>query len=331
MSHPALQLGILLIIVSCEATVTPASDFNKDLDAQVLLKILQDPQGTNTQGIVNVLGKRSNAQRQRIIVRYKRAYNRNLVKDLKTKLSGNFKKTILALMNLPALYQAKCIIRAMKGAGADIDALIEIIATKSSQEILALKVAYNSETGTPLTTELVGETTGDLRRLLLGLSTVMRDGSSEVDGAEVSRDANSLLEAAVNSPSIDEVVFQRIFVSRSKQHLLAVFREYQQLAGISIEKTIEHEMVGYLRSAYLTIVAFLQNPHQYFADQLHKAMSGEETDEEQLIRIIVTRSEVDLTQIKEAYADSHGKPLASTIKSHTSGDFCRILIALVGE
>ena len=67
---------------------------------------------------------------------------KDLIKELKSELSGNFEGAIVWFMEDKSLFDAKCLRKAMKGAGTDEAALIEILCTRSNAEIQGIKRAY---------------------------------------------------------------------------------------------------------------------------------------------------------------------------------------------
>ncbi|KAK2098109.1 hypothetical protein P7K49_023560 [Saguinus oedipus] len=94
-------------------TITDAPGFDTLRDAEVLRKAMKGF-STDEQAIIDCLGSRSNTQRQQIILSFKMAYGKDLIKDLKSELSGNFEKTILALMKTPVLFDVYEIKEAIK-------------------------------------------------------------------------------------------------------------------------------------------------------------------------------------------------------------------------
>jgi hypothetical protein len=58
----------------------------------------------------------------------------------------------------------------------------------------------------------------------------------------------------------------------------------------------------------------VRNTPGYFATKLYKSMKGLGTDDATLIRVVVTRCEVDMVVIKQEFQRQYQKTLASFIK-----------------
>lgn len=63
---------------------------------------------------------------------------------------------------------------------------------------------------------------------------------------------------------------------------------------------------------------------------LYKAMKGLGTDDSTLIRIVVTRAEIDMQYIKAEYQKKFGKSLVDAVHSETSGHYRTFILALIG-
>lgn len=64
----------------------------------------------------------------------------------------------------------------------------------------------------------------------------------------------------------------------------------------------------------MLVVECVQSPTTFFAKRLHDAMAGLGTDDRTLIRIIVSRSEIDLNEIKAEFERIYDKTLLSFVK-----------------
>ncbi|KAG7511698.1 annexin A5-like isoform X2 [Solea senegalensis] len=305
----------------------PGADPLKDVE--VLRKAMKGF-GTDEQAIIDLLGSRSNKQRVPLLRSYKTSYGKDLVKDLHSELSGDFRKLVMAMLKTPAEFDAYELNSAIKGAGTDEACLIEILSSRSNAEIKEINRIYKQEYKKSLEDAISGDTSGHFRRLLISLAQGNRDERPNVDVSLAKQDAQALYAAGENKLGTDESKFNAILCARSKPHLRAVFMEYQQMCGRDIEKSIVREMSGDLESGMVAVVKCIKNTPGYFAERLYKSMKGAGTKDRTLIRIMVTRSEVDLLDIRQEYVRNYGKSLYTHISGDTSGDYKKLLLKLCG-
>uniref|UniRef100_A0A674AZG8 Annexin n=1 Tax=Salmo trutta TaxID=8032 RepID=A0A674AZG8_SALTR len=285
--------------------------------------------GTDEQAIIDLLGSRSNIQRVPMLAAFKTSYGKDLVKDLKSELSGNFEKLVLAMLKTPAQLDAYELKEAIKGAGTDEACLIEILSSRSNAEIREINMVYKTENKKSLEDAISGDTSGHFRRLLISLAQV-QTMAHRYACVYCVLSVQALYAAGENKVGTDESKFNAILCARSKPHLRAVFHEYQQMCGRDLEKSIDREMSGDLESGMVAVVKCIKNTPAYFAERLYKAMKGAGTKDKTLIRIMVTRSEVDMLDIRQEYVKTYGKSLHTDISGDTSGDYKKLLLKLCG-
>ncbi|XP_048452249.1 annexin A13 isoform X1 [Rhincodon typus] len=302
--------------------------FSEEGDARKIRKACKGA-GTDEVAIIKILANRTTAQRQKIKEKYRALYGKDMEKVLKGDLSGCFEKTILAVLDRPCEFDAKLLKEAMKGAGSNEELLIEILCTRANSQITAIKEAYKQMYTNDLTIDVQSDTNGTLRKLLLSLLEADRDEGFEVNVNLAEQDAKELYEAGENRWGTDELAFNNVLTKRNCMQLRATFKAYETLYGTAIEEVIKTEISGDLKKAYLTIAQCTKDCQAYFAEVLHEAMKGAGTNEDTLIRIVVSRSEVDLPSIKERYQEMYKISLAEAVKSETSGDFQKVLLALI--
>uniref|UniRef100_A0AAY4A7E7 Annexin n=1 Tax=Denticeps clupeoides TaxID=299321 RepID=A0AAY4A7E7_9TELE len=300
----------------------PGTDPLKDVE--VLRKAMKGF-GTDENAIIELLGSRSNKQRVPMVKAYKTTYGKDLVHDLKSELTGHFEELVLAMMMSPTHYDAAELRHAIKGAGTDEACLIEILASRNNAEIREINQIYKADHGKSLEDAIAGDTSGHFRRLLIALSQVGLFPPRFIGMFE-----HKLYAAGENKVGTDESQFNAILCARSKPHLRAVFNEYQHMCGKDIEKSICSEMSGNLESGMVAVVKCIKNTPVYFAERLHKAMHGAGTKDKTLIRIMVSRSEVDMLDIRQEFLRMYGKSLYTAISGDTSGDYKKLLLKLCG-
>jgi len=308
-------------------TVLAEPEFDPETDAKVLYKAMKGL-GTDEKTIISIVAFRSSAQLQQVAEKFVTMYGKTLEAWLKSELSGKFESCVLGRFYQPLGYQAYVCRKAMKGLGTNERALIDVICTKSNGDIELLKKIYSIMFQRDLVKDVTGETSGDFRRFLISLLSAGRE-DKPADEKRAETDAKDLYSAGEGKWGTDESKFNMIFATRSFAHLRAIFAAYKKLDGNDIEKAIQKEMSGDVRRAYLTLIRWIKDPIEYYSEVLYRSMKGLGTDDRTLIRTVLARCEIDLGMIKKKFEQLHQKTLDRAVKSETSGDYRRIMLALI--
>ena len=296
-------------------------------DAEVLKKAMEG-WGTDEATLIKVIANRTNSQRQAIKAQYKATYGRDLVEDLKKETHGKLEDAFVALFTEPVEYDAVSLREAMKGVGTNEDTLIEIITSRSPQQLQAIKACYQKKYSRDLESDVKSETSGTLQKILITLLQGKRATNSNPNQKQCQKIANEIYNAGEAKLGTDESVFNKYFGTLSPQELVCVAQNYHKLTGHTIIDAIEKEMHGDSKKAYRAIVYATLSPSEYFATRVHDAIKGLGTRDKLLIRILVTRDEVDMPMIKQYYKTLYGKDMVEDIKNDISGHYQKLMIEL---
>lgn len=302
---------------------------NPARDAEAIRKAIKGV-GTDEKTVINILISRSNAQRQMIAGQYRATSGKDLKEALKGDLTGYLEHVMVALVTPPAVFDAKQLNIAMKGSGTNEKTLIEILASRNNMQMREVAQAYYTIYKKSLGDDISSDTSGNFRKALLTLADGRRNESPIVDAHLGQNDAQLLYEAGEKRWGTDEDKFTQILCFSSVPQLRNTFSQYQKLYGKDIEDSIKSEMSGYYGALLLAIVKCVKNTPAFFAEQLRGALKGAGTDEFTLNRILVSRSEIDLLDIRAEYKRLYGHSLYSAIYSDTSGYYRTALLKICG-
>ncbi|XP_066504397.1 annexin A2b isoform X1 [Hoplias malabaricus] len=311
-------------------TVFPAPDFDADKDASWIDTAIKT-KGVDEHVIIDILTRRTFAQRREIAFEYERKEKKDMITALKAALSGSLETVILGLMKSTTEFDAFELRASMKGLGTDEESLIELVCSRSNEELLDIKRLYKEIFKKELEKDVAGDTSGDFAKLLLALVQARREEPSNVvDYEKIDNDARALYEAGVKRKGTDVITWVNLFSERSVPHLRKVFERYKSYSPYDIKDSIRKEVKGDLEKSFLTLVECFENKQLYFASRLNDAMKGKSVKEKVLTRIIVSRCEVDLMKIRIEFKKQFGKSLYQAISEHTKGDYQRALLNLCG-
>ena len=277
-------------------------------DAEILRSAMKG-KAKNEDKIIKLITNRTNEQRQQIKETYNSLYNSDLIKDLQKELSGHFEDVVVGLFYLPIDYDCLQLRKAVKGIGTNEDALIEILATRAPNVIEEIKKRYaEMYPGRTLEKDIAGDTSGNFRKILLALLEGKRPtNSSSIDLEECEKCAKLLYESTQQKKG-----------------------DYK-LTKTTLLQAVEKEFSGDSKEALIGIIYAMISPAEYFAKRVYKSVKGLGTDNTSLIRILITRDEIDMPQIKQFFKQLYKKDMIEAIRDDTSGNYQKILIELASH
>lgn len=303
-----------------------------DKDVETLKNSLKcgGAQKVDENSIIKLLANRNNTMRQQLRNYYNQKYGRDLIFDLRNELDGKFETAIVALFDDPYIYDAKSLHKAMKGIGTDIDVCIEIICTRPNWYLKNIMTAYENLTGANLVTDLKSEIKlkGKTGELLVNILQGQRAENANPNKEAIEKCADDLIKGGIKKLGTDEKLFMDVLTKTSTQELQLLTEVYQKKAGESLLTSIEKEFSGDIRKILKTIIYANTTPSEYFAQRVNEAITSGGKKDELLMRILITRDEVDMPKIKECYKKLYGNDMVEAVKQATLGDYKNLLVEL---
>jgi len=299
------------------------------LDAKLIKQSISKPKNFNQ--LIEIVSHRSNAQRQNIVQAYYNHYNINILDDLKTELSGHFKEAVIALFYTPIDYDCFQLYKAMKGLGTNEDTLIEILATRSNNTINAIKARYPQMYGKELVRVVESDTSGFFRQILLELLKAERPNNPNPDQKQCEDCAKMLYDAESLKKEALQRTYILMFTQKSREEFALISKIYYQWYSKTFLDAIESNFSGDVRKVLKAIAYALLSPSEYFAYRINKAIKGFGTNDTILIRVLVSRDEIDINRIKRYYKQLYTKELYDAVSEDVSGDYKNLLLALIGK
>uniref|UniRef100_A0A8D1EC73 Annexin n=1 Tax=Sus scrofa TaxID=9823 RepID=A0A8D1EC73_PIG len=253
-------------------SVKGSPHFNPDPDAETLYKAMKGI-GTNEQAIIDVLTKRSNAQRQQIAKSFKAQFGKDLTETLKSELSGKFERLIIALMYPPYKYEAKELHDAMEGSRDDLSGFVDpglalqdaqdlyaagekirgtdemkfitILCTRSATHLMRVFGEYEKIANKSIEDSIKSETHGSLEEAMLTVVKCTRNLHSYF--------AERLYYAMKGAGTRDGTLIRNI-VSRSEIDLNLIKGQFNKMYGKTLSSMIMEDTSGDYKNALLNLV-----------------------------------------------------------------------------
>lgn len=266
---------------------------------------------------------------------FNRRFNRDLLKDIGSETSSYFREGLEALVRGPLAQDVHNLNDALKGAGTKESVLNDVLLGRSNADINAIKQEYHRVHRCSLEADVKADLSLKTERLFtMVLGANRAPETAPIIPQELERDVSELHRATEGTRmGTDSMTVCQIFSSRSDGQLRALSQEYQRRYARTLTKTIEKEFSGHMENALLRMLHVAEDRAMADARLLEAAMAGPGTKDRQLLNRLVRIhwSRDHMGQVKGAYKHNFKKDLLSRVHGETSGDFRKLLMALVEQ
>ena len=267
-------------------------------------------QNSEKSKIVEFICKLTNEQRQKLKELYLSSYGTELEKELDSVLSGDAKDLISGLMKNPIDFDAEQIYLSMKGLGTDEDTLSEMIATRPGRRLIKIKDRYPELYNETLENDIKGDTSNYYRNIL---TAMIQGGRSDNPYPNSQKMKEIVQKLTINDDSIKDN-FVSYLVNCSYGEICTICREYEKVSEKNILDSIKNLFSSDEYNFFNMLLNYISDPGKFFAEKIHGFKVKD------LIRIIVSRSEDNMDEIRDSYKELYNIELIDDIKNNTKGD-----------
>ncbi|XP_009765133.1 uncharacterized protein LOC107803993 [Nicotiana tabacum] len=214
-------------------------------------------------------------------------------------------------------------------------ALMEIFTCRKSSHVALIRQAYLTKFRRHLDNDISSiEPPHPCQKILMALSASHKAHNADVSQHIAKCDARRLYQTGEGRTgvTVDEAVVLEILSKRSIPQLKLTFSSYKHIYGHSYAKYLKFGKCGELEEAVEAVVKYICSPAKYFSQMLYECLKGTTRDKGGLMRIMVSRAEVDMEDIEVAFNKKYGVHLENAIcQSIPQGDYREFLVTLAAN
>jgi len=215
---------------------------------------------------------------------------------------------------------------AMKGAGTDEAAIIEVLAHRTIAQRQRIKEAYKQAVGKDLAEDLSSELSGNFRSVVLGLLML----APVYDAYE--------LRAGMKGAGTEEACLIDILASRSNAEIKAICAFYKKEYGKDLEDAVCGDTSGMFQRVLVSLLTAGRDESSS-VDEAQATLDAKEifeagearwgTDEVKFLTVLCVRNQKHLLRVFDEYQKISGRDIEDSIKREMSGCLEDVFLAIV--
>ena len=286
------------------------------------------------EAIIDIITQRTYHQICKISNTFNKIYNKDLISELKKFFfdKGTLEDICISLITNSIDNDCNYLHMAIKSIPKDLETITEILSTRSSLIIKEINEKYKElfkYEEKDLIKGIECSFSDFVKSILISLLTVKRSENNYPNYDECQNYAEKLKLENINEWTKEDSFFAKIFTQNSPMEISYISKIFHKLTGFTILDVINNKLNDDDVKIFLQNFIFaILSPCEYFATKLNKAISGK--NDKIITRILVSRHDVDMEEIKHCYFKLYGKELSKELKDIYSGLYYKVINKLIG-
>jgi len=299
-------------------------------EAEILFKAIKNK---DEKAVIDLCLRTTNATRLEILNIYKECYNQDLLADFRSIFNDNFLKTLIALFTEPIEYDVNELKEAIDTN--NVDTLIEIIVSRPQNILIQIKDKYNEKYKCDLIKDVKNKTSGIVKKILIPFLECKRSTNTQPNKEQCERIASELFKAGEARIGTDESVFVKYFSTLSPDELKEVYIAYPKTNPYNhdLMKVLDSEFSGNSRKILRNITLSSINPSSFYASRVNDALNESPINNNILIRVLVTRCDIDMKDINYWYKENNKKVIYEVVEKEKtiSGNYRALILGIIDK
>ena len=297
-------------------------EIQENKDVEDLKQLIEN---ADYSSMTDFITRKTHKERMRLRQVYKQKFDKDLMSDLKSSFAGIYLKIILGLFTDPVEFDIDYIYKCLK-EDASYNILIEIFASRPDWYLNKIKNLYQRKYNIELEEHIKEGTLDDFKKLLLQILQSERSTNQSPDVDQCKKLAEDLEQEESENLTVDSPIINSIFIKSSPQELVSISKEYNKSTQKLITQTINEHFKGNVKNLLNAILMAKISPSEYYANFIHESID----DEDIILKVIISRAEIDFTQIKKYYLKLYENNVVNDIKKD-SHEYTNLLVAICNK
>uniref|UniRef100_A0AC35TJE2 Annexin n=1 Tax=Rhabditophanes sp. KR3021 TaxID=114890 RepID=A0AC35TJE2_9BILA len=312
-----------------KATLGASEGFDSKGDAR-MLRVATTASKVDKETVIKIMLRRTTRERHLIGVQYFNLYNQTLANRFKLKVKGKLYKVLKMLMECPRQKNVKDLHKALSGNCIDNALVIEMFWGKSKAMIDEVKDQYKEKYGKTVKEVIKEKSDSGYQRFLLGLIKGDRDEGA-LNEELVEEDVFRLYKGGEGIDGMeDEKFFLDLLAKRSYTHLTSLISKFQKLINKDIVRIMKELFVTEVREILVMFFENLSSQPCFYAKLLKEKFDDFEDHEDEVLRLLLARSEIDLEQICSEFNEISTTKIEAVVCSNSMGSLKMMLLTVLG-